>query len=139
MALALGWQLRLLFYRLVLLVFEWYVSQRRSFRHFIWFLFLLLVVIQWTGLPANPGNFVLLMPGLIFIMQVITERWKNKGELIIYIVTLSLYIILWVVYFSLRKTAPEYSEPVSFYFIFPFVELLLLYWAKWWINKNPAI
>ena len=47
---------------------------------------------------------VQLMPGLIFIMQVISERWKNKGEMIIYIVILQPICQVWVVFFLLRKT-----------------------------------
>ena len=87
----------------IVLIIEWYLAQRKSFRHFIWFFFLSLIIIQWIGLPSEPGNFFLLMPGLIFVMQVINERWKLKGEMIIFLISLILYISIWVLFFLLRK------------------------------------
>lgn len=123
----------------ILLIIESYLAQKKSFRHFIWFIFLSLIIIQWAGLPSYPGNFFLLMPGLIFSMQVINERWKLKGEMIIFLISIILYISIWVLFFVLGNGEPAYVESSLFFVIFPLVEILLLYWAKWWINKNPAI
>jgi hypothetical protein len=120
----------------ILLFFEIVNSNKRGLGYFFWLIFLTIVVMQWSGLPSDTDNFIFLMPGFIYGLKFVKERWDKKGEFIIYSICISLFILTWAVYFATRHMGPAYQEPVIFYVIFPIMEISLLYWGKWWVNRK---
>lgn len=122
-----------------LLIFEWIILKNKNFKTLIWFIFLAIVLSQWSGLPAEPSNFVLLYPGLFFSMAIIIERWKKKGESIVFAVCTVLYLVSWVLNFALHGKEQLYFEPGIYFIILPMAELLLLYWSRWWVRKPKLI
>lgn len=123
----------------IILCVEWYLVRGKSFKSFEWFLFVTLIYSQFIGLPADAGNFVVLLPGLLFIFQVCIERWKVRGEMTVFLVCAALFGVTWLMFFIFRGKLPAYSESIWYYAVLPIIEMLLLYWSKWWIHKNPAL
>lgn len=123
----------------LIILFEWFFVKGASFKRLLWVFFLTLVVSQWSGLPADATNFILLYPGLIYSLKLITERWQNKGETIVILIGAILYLSTWTVFFLYRGEKNLYYDPGIFFVILPVVELLLLYWSRWWIIKGKTV
>jgi hypothetical protein len=123
---------------LVMLV-EWFFIRRASFKYLLWILFTTLVISQWSGLPAEGANFIILFPGLIFSLKLITERWQKKGEAIVLIIGSSVYLVTWIIFFISGDKNKLYNEPGLFFIIMPMVELLLLYWSRWWVIRGKTM
>ncbi len=122
----------------LVILFECYFIKRATFTHFLWIFFLTLVVSQWSGMPADPTNFIILYPGLVFSLKVITERWQTQGEAVILIMGGSLYLATWIIFFILQNKHDLYYDPGVFFIILPLVEILLLYWSRWWVISGKT-
>ncbi len=120
-----------------ILFVEWFIVRNKSYRYFIWFCFLTLVAQQWIGLPSDANNFFLLLPGLIFALKHLVERWQAKGEAFVFVFCFLLFSITWIVYFLTRAAAPAFVDSLVFYCLLPLFEGVLLYWARWWIVHPP--
>ena len=118
---------------------EWLFIRRASFKNFLWIFFMTLVISQWLGLPAEATNFIILYPGLLFSLKLITERWQNKGEVIVLIIGSSLYLATWIIFFISGDKNKLYIEPGLFFIILPMVELVLLYWSRWWVIRGKTV
>jgi len=121
---------------LLLIAFEGLRSQNKGFGYFLWYVFLTITFLQWSGLPAVADNYFLLVPGFIYGLKLLSERWKNKGEFIIFLITLTLSFIAWILFFIAQESGLEYQEPITLHFLFPFYVLVILYWVKWWILRK---
>jgi hypothetical protein len=120
----------------LLIFFEIVNSNRKGLGYFFWLILLTAAALQWSGLPSDTDNFVFLIPGLLYGLKFVKERWDKKGELLIFTICISLFVLTWAVYFATRHMEPAYQEPVIFYVIFPIMEISLLYWGKWWVNRK---
>ncbi len=120
----------------ILIFLEIVGSNKKGLWYFFWLIFLMIVALQWSGLPSVTDNFIFLIPGFIYSLKIIGERWDKKGELIIFSFCISLFITLWAVFFATRTRSPAYQEPVIFYIIFPIIAFSSLYWGKWWVNRK---
>jgi hypothetical protein len=118
------------------IIIEALLLRNKKFLNFLWFCFFTVVVIQFIGLPSAPGNYIILLPGLIFTLKLLNDRWKDRGDLLVVAVCIVLFVLGWVVFFVSKKTVLAYTEPLAFYFIFPIIEFTLLYWSKWWVNRQ---
>lgn len=120
----------------IILLFEIVSSNTKGMAYFFWLIFLAVVALQWSGLPSDAGNFVFLVPGFIYSLKFIEERWTKKGEGIIFTICLSLFILLWIIFFATQTSGLAYQETAIYYLIFPVVEFALLFWSKWWIIRK---
>lgn len=123
---------------LVVLV-EWFFIRKASFKFFLWILFFTLVMSQWLGLPAEAANFIILYPGLIFSLKLISERWQNKEEVLVLIIGSSLYLLTWILFFILGGVDKLFYEPGLFFIVMPTVEMILLYWSRWWVIRGKNV
>jgi hypothetical protein len=123
----------------ILILVEWFLAQKYSLRSIIWFIFFLTVGSFFTSLPVDIGNFYLLLPGLIFILSVTSNRWTNQGDVIVFIIIVFLFISTWALNFIQLENNRSYSETSLYFGILPLIEIMLLYWSKWWIHKQPSI
>jgi len=123
---------------LVVLV-EWFFIRKASFKFFLWILFFTLVISQWLGLPAEAANFIILYPGLIFSLKLISERWQSKGEALVLLIGSSLYVLTWLLFFILGGVDKLFYEPGLFFIIMPTVEMILLYWSRWWVKRGKNV
>lgn len=122
-----------------LIIFEWFLIRNKSYRSIIWFIFLLMGVSLFSGLPMEIGNIFLLLPGLIFILSVTSNRWPSRGDLVVFIIVVFLFSSTWALYFFQRGMIPGYFETVLYLGLLPLTEIILLYWSKWWIHKPPSM
>ena len=123
----------------ILILVEWILVRKNNLRSFIWFIFFLIGTSLFCGLPADIGNFYLLLPGLIFILSVTSNRWTMRGELIVFIVSIVLFSGTWSLFFIQQGKVPDYSETAWYYGFIPVIEITLLYWSKWWIQKHSTV
>ena len=122
-------------FSIVLFVFESLSPRKKNFKRFIWFLLLITSLSQVAGLPAEADNMILLLPGLIFGLSLLSERWHQKGDTVIYIICFLLFLITWAIHFLVKGNEQLYFEPPLFFLVLPIFELLLLYWSRWWVVK----
>ena len=120
----------------LLISFEGFRSRSRGYGYFLWYIFLTVTFLQWSGLPAIADNYFLLVPGFIYGLKYLSDRWKNKGEIIVFLVALSLSFFSWLLFFIYRKSGLEYQEPFTLNFLFPLYVTVILYWVKWWILRK---
>lgn len=120
----------------LLISFAGFRSRSRGYGYFLWYIFLTVTFLQWSGLPAIADNYFLLVPGFIYGLKYLSDRWKNKGEIIVFLVALSLSFFSWLLFFIYRKSGLEYQEPFTLNFLFPLYVTVILYWVKWWILRK---
>lgn len=123
---------------LVILV-EWFFIRKASFKFFLWILFFTLVISQWLGIPAEAANFIIIYPGLIFSLKLVSERWQSKGEVLVLIIGSSLYLLTWILFFILGGVDKLFYEPGLFFIVMPTVEMILLYWSRWWVIRGKNV
>ena len=121
-----------------MLLVEWFLARRKSFLFFIWLCYLALVLQQWLGAPSEANNFFILLPGLLFALKQLVERWHAKGEALVFLFCLFLFSITWLTFFLTRHAAPAFIDSLVFYGLLPLFEVLVLYWARWWIVHRPS-
>lgn len=111
-----------------LLLREWISAGNGSESYFVWAFFLTLAMSQWIGIPTEPGNFILLLPGILFCIQVLLSRWGDRGK------TASLVIIgiLMAVPWIFGAVTSENVRMALMFLPMPLTAILLLYWTKWW-------
>lgn len=120
----------------LLIIIEGMGTRNKGFGYFIWYIFLSFTFLQLSGLPAVADNYFLLLPGFIYGLKFLSERWKNKGEFIVFLITVSLSTVTWISFFISRGSGLKYQEPGALHFIFPIYVMITLYWIKWWIRRK---
>lgn len=115
------------------MLLEWRSAFNGNEDHFLWTGLLTLVLAQWVGIPTKPGNFVLLLPGMLFSLTILWSRWKERARFAIFAIEGVLLIGGWILYTLL----PRETLYTVLFFVFPPVIVVLLYWIKWWTLK-PA-
>ena len=120
----------------LMIIIEGFRSRNKGFGYFLWYIFVIITLLQWSGLPAVADNYFLLVPGLFYGLKLLSERWKNIGEIVIFLLMLSLSFFTWLIFFISRGSGLEYQEPFALYFLFPLYVTVILYWVKWWILRK---
>jgi hypothetical protein len=123
----------------ITLVVEWWLHGNGNYKQFIWVMSLTVLISQWIGLPADPGNFVILYPCLFFCLELLWERWKDRGITYALVVNSLLFTITWLIYFSFQNEHVAYMEFYAHYFPFPIILILLLYWSRWWLMVQKRL
>ncbi|MBI4928202.1 MAG: DUF2029 domain-containing protein [Anaerolineae bacterium] len=131
----LGWAMTVLM-GLVLLL-EWWRSRNTEFRGFLWAAAITLTASQWIGIQTDPGNFIVLFPGLILAFAVLDERWYGRGLLPITILLLGLFVGLWVFFLNTVTYADQPIQSPLMFFPLPALMFILLYWVRWWAVRPP--
>jgi len=57
---------------------ESWKARKGNFPHFLWTGLLILMIGQWIGIQTDPGNFILLFPGLILVLSILVNRWEEQ-------------------------------------------------------------
>jgi hypothetical protein len=123
---------------LVLLI-EWSLCIKAKFRGLLWTACLTLVASQWIGLPTVPENFVILLPAAALVFSIWQERWHQTGALVTILISISLAVGLWLLYFNTATPGdPLLYDPVMF-FPAPAIILIMLYWVRWWAFQEPKV
>ncbi len=115
-----------------ILLIEWIGAFKGDSRHLLWTAFLTLAFSQWIGLQTEPGNFILLFPGILFCFDVLLLRWGAKVKPVLLGIVGFLMIIVWVLYIIVGNNSPQALPSAVLFLPTPLVAILLLYWTKWW-------
>jgi hypothetical protein len=120
----------------VLLV-EWFLVRKSTGIEFVWICSVTLILGQWLNIQTDPGNFIIMLPGLFVVFRLVDDRWPNYGSLINFIILGVLFVVPWGIFlFTLSNEYQPIQSPVMFFPV-PILLLLALYWVRWWA-KNPV-
>jgi hypothetical protein len=129
----------LTFILLVVLFGEWWIARRANMRQFMWVSFLTIAISQWIGIQTDPGNFILLYPGVFFCFYMIADRWGKRSDLFFIIFAAVVTIGIWVLFLTtLQQSYQPIQSPIMF-FPMPIIAFALLYWVRWWVVKVEKI
>jgi hypothetical protein len=118
----------------IILIVEWWLARRRDFRWFIWTASITMVISQWIGIPAVPGNYVALIMPLILISALFIERWPRGGQWVAVLISLILFVWQWALFYR-DINSPQPAIQLNLLFPLPLVLLIGLYWVRWWAIK----
>lgn len=116
-------------------IIEAWIALRRDFRHFLWTVCLVMVISQWVGIPIVPGNFSLLLLPMMLVSTLISERWSHGGQWASVMLTLSLFLGQWALFY-LDITSAQPGTQLSLIVPLPLTMLIGLYWVRWWAIKS---
>ena len=95
-----------------------------------------MMISQWIGIQTDPGNFILLFPGLILVLSILVNRWEEKGTWISIGYLAVLFIVPWITFvITIQRTYQPVQNPIMFIPL-PLLSLLGLYWTKWWVISS---
>jgi len=122
----------------VLFIESW-KARKGNFPHFLWTGLLILMIGQWIGIQTDPGNFILLFPGLILVLSILVNRWEEQRTWISIGYLGFLFIIPWIIFvITIQRTYQPVQSPIMFIPL-PLISLLSLYWTKWWVISSSRI
>lgn len=122
-----------------ILLAEWWVGRYADTKRFLWLAFLTLAVSQWIGISTDPGNFILLYPGMFFCFAMIDTRWKGKSKLFSGSLLAVLLVGLWAMFLLTAHRSYTLIQSSYMFLPMPFICILLLYWVRWWSVKSNRI
>lgn len=124
---------------IVLLGLEWWLGRYAANKYFLWVAFLTLALSQWIGIQTDPGNFILLYPGLFFCMEMISSRWKQKSAGFLVTLVAVLTVGIWALFLATVQKSYQPIQSSLLFFPLPIVAFLLLYWVRWWTTHSRNI
>ena len=119
----------------VILIFEWWLARKADFNRFLWTSLFTLAVGQWVGFMTDPGNYIILLPGILMAFSIIDRKWKMKGRIINIFIAIFIFISTWIIFLlTIQQSYQPIQSPVLI-FIMPGISIILLYWIRWWVKK----
>lgn len=123
----------------LILLMEWWLVRKASFRSFVWVACLTLVASQWIGIPTDPGNFIILMPALALVFALWQERWRRGGAVFALVSMLALLGGLWALFLATVEYGDQPQQSPIMFLPLPGFLLVMLYWVRWWAFKPPNV
>jgi len=118
---------------LALIIIEWIRVRKPDEKKLVWLIYLTLVGAVFIGLPVETKSFIMLLPLLPMIFNVIDERWRKVGVVLNGAFYVMLLAGIWFIYFSTKgnvnQTAIMFFPAISFLFI-------LMYWIRNWVMNS---
>jgi hypothetical protein len=129
----------LTFILLVALLGEWWISRFATTKKFLWTIFLTLAISQWIGIQTDPGNFILLYPGLFYCFYMIADRWGEKANRFFVLFSALTAVGIWVIFLATMQQGYQPVQSSVMFFPMPILCFALLYWVRWWVVKADRI
>jgi hypothetical protein len=118
------------------LAFEWIRSLRKDYRVFLWTALMTLVVTNIVAYRTATPHYVALLPAVLLMIRVISDRWGSVGKAVNWAVMLLLFAGYWVLFlFTVKATA----EQAIMYLPIPIITFLGLFWIRWWAIRPPKL
>lgn len=121
------------------LILEWFFNRRSEFRGFLWTCCLTLTLGPWVGIQTDPGNFVVMFPGMVLAFTLIDERWRAGGRWFAATVLVILFVSIWSIFLNTVEYGDQPVQSAVMFFPLPAVLLVLLYWVRWWAVQPPKV
>ena len=118
---------------------EWWFNRRADFRGFLWTCCLTLTLGQWSGIQTDPGNFIVLLPGLILVFSLLDERWRTGGKWFVAACLVGLLVLLWVIFLNTVEYREQPIQSAVMFFPLPAFLMAALYWVRWWAVQPPSV
>lgn len=135
MGMRIGWVITGIL--LLLLGVEWFIVSWSYSENILWTIYLTLVVSQWVGIRLDTGNFIILLPVVIYVFSLWQERWHKYGVFFTITSLFFLCLIVWLLYLS--QTGDVIRQRVFTLIPEPAFLLVSLYWVKWWANRSEIL
>ncbi len=121
-----------------MLISFWLISVRSNFRGFLWTAAFTLTISQFFGTNSRPDYILLLYPALVFVLAVIDERWRRRGQVVISLVLATIMVGLW--HMALNSGLPDITLRIqpAMYYPMPIFLIVALFWVRWWAIHPPA-
>jgi hypothetical protein len=126
----LGWAFTILL-SLVLLL-EWWAARGKDTRWFLWTAGLTLTLSPWLGIPADPGNFVLLIIPSVLVFARLDEHWGRRVHPLIVMGMLVALVGFWAFFWGHIEDGLIPRQYPILFIPLPLITLIGLYWVKWW-------
>jgi hypothetical protein len=123
----------------LILLFEWRASIHSGTKGLLWCACLTLVASQWIGIPTDPGNFIIMFPGLALAFSLLEKRWVRIGNLLTMLSFLFLFVGIWLIFFASLPSGLTSQQSSIMFFPLPGFMLVILYWVRWWAIKPPKL
>lgn len=127
------------FILLVILLAEWWISRFATTKKFLWVVFLTLAISQWIGIQTDPGNFILLYPGMFYCFYMIADRWGKSAIRFFIIFTALVGAGVWAIFLATLQRGYQPVQSSVMFFPMPIICFILLYWVRWWVVKADKI
>ncbi len=101
---------------LVLLAWAWTQAVRRA-ETFPWAFWLTLAASQWIGIQTDPGNFVVLLPALVYVWAEALRRWGRAGEIFVGLSLLGLWLGVWAFFVATVSGEGGFPTPSPWLFL----------------------
>ncbi len=121
----------------LVLIIEWFLGRKSTGIEFVWISSITLILGQWLNIQTDPGNFIIMLPGLFVVFRLVEDRWPNYGSLFNFIFLGILFAVPWGIFLlTLSNEYQPIQSPIMFFPV-PVLLSLALYWVRWWA-KNPV-
>lgn len=127
------------FILLIVLLTEWWLARHASMRHFFWAAFLTIAITQWIGIQTDPGNFILLYPGVFYCYFMIADRWGAKANTFFVLFTALITVAVWTIFLATVEQSYQPIQNSIMFFPMPLIALGLLYWVRWWVREAAKL
>lgn len=121
---------------IILFILEVSLVWKKRFHWFYWTLNLVLPLTFLSGISTSPVFFFVMIPGLVLILRMFSERISKNPVFSGGIILVLLGIPWWLV--LMRGGNPVEHLPTVLAILYPLVNLIGLYWVRWWYLKPLA-
>lgn len=124
----------------ILLIFEWtFYKKNTNYKQFLWLAVITLAASQWVGIQTDPGNFIVLFPGIVLLFSTWNSRWKNHGSKMVMVNMILLFLGLWILFITTVEYGYQPQQSPIMFFPLPGYLLLMLYWIRWWVIRPDEL
>lgn len=117
------------------LLWLWYRSYNRDDPVFQWTAAVTLLITQLISPRTATTNFLVLVPGLMLVFGVVSDRWQQAKNLIIGLSMVLLLAAPWLLF--LATIMGDREHPIM-HIPFPLLLLAALWWVRWWLVRPQA-
>lgn len=133
----IGWALTAVM--AVVLIVEWWANRKAEFPGFYWTVCLTLAVSQWIGIQTDPGNFIVLFPGMLLVFSLLNDRWRLGGRLFVFLSLIVIFVGIWALFLATVSHGAQPVQSSVMFFPLPLFMLITLYWVRWWAVEPPTV
>lgn len=133
----LGWLLTIALGLMIL--WEWRNALGKEFYWFLWVAYLTIVSTNLIGIPTSTENYMIMFPVLVMIYSVWDDRYKKRGRILIFLISLLLFGGIWWLFLSTIQWGDQPVQGLVMYFpLTIFLLFFLLCIRKWVIYPECA-